>query len=138
MKYLIIGLGNFGRTLAEELTNQGHEVIGIDSSEVAVDALKERIDVAYIMDATDRYALLSLPMDEIDAAIVAIGQSMEHSLRCVAVLKEFKKIHIYARAIDDIHHSILRAMAIDKIFVPESYAARIIASRLDDSTHEIV
>lgn len=30
MKYLIIGLGNFGRTLAEELTDNDNEVIGIE------------------------------------------------------------------------------------------------------------
>lgn len=34
MKYLIIGLGNFGRTLAEELTDNDNEVIGIDNDEM--------------------------------------------------------------------------------------------------------
>lgn len=138
MKYLIIGLGLFGRTLAEELTDQGHEIIGIDSREFAIETIKERIAGAYIMDASDRYALMSLPIDEIDAVIVAIGQSMETSLRSVAALKELKINNIYARAIDEIHYAILQAMAIDKIFIPESYAARIIASRLDEATENIL
>ena len=43
MKFLIVGLGNFGASLAEKLTNQGNEVIGIDSSMAKVDALKEKI-----------------------------------------------------------------------------------------------
>ncbi len=43
MKYLIIGLGNFGASLAEKLTTQGNEVIGIDTSMNKVDAFKEKI-----------------------------------------------------------------------------------------------
>ena len=30
MKYIIIGLGNYGGVLAEELSVLGHEVIGVD------------------------------------------------------------------------------------------------------------
>ena len=125
MKYLIIGLGNFGRTLAEELTDNGNEVIGIDNDERVVEEIKDRISLAYIMDATETYALKALPLDEIDCAIIAIGQSMEHSLRTVAALKELSVKNIYARALDNTHKSILKAMNIKKIFIPECYAARL-------------
>lgn len=57
MKCLIIGLGCFGRTLAEALTDKGHDVIGVDSNEHRVEEVKDRISVAYIMDATERVAL---------------------------------------------------------------------------------
>ena len=33
MKYIIIGLGNYGHVLAEELSALGHEIIGADISE---------------------------------------------------------------------------------------------------------
>ncbi len=127
MKYLVIGLGNFGKTFAEELTDKGHEVIGIDIDEHRVDEIKNRISVAYIMDATELAALRVLPLDEIDCVVVAIGQSMDHSLRTVAALKELSVRRIYARALDATHESILRAMSIQKIFIPESYAARVFA-----------
>mgnify|MGYP003429762158 CR=1 FL=1 len=127
MKYLIIGLGNFGKTLAEDLTDNGNEVIGIDNDERKIEDVKDRISLSYIMDA-----LRSLPLDEIDCAIVAIGQSMEHSLRTVAALKELSVKDIYARAIDNTHRSILKAMNIKKIFIPESYAARLFSKMLSD------
>lgn len=73
MKYLVVGLGSFGKTLAEALTDKGHDVIGVDSNEHRVEEIKDRISVAYIMDATERMALRELPLDEIDGAIVAIG-----------------------------------------------------------------
>lgn len=134
MKYLVIGLGNFGKTLAEELSDNGNDVIGIDSNEHRVDDVKDRISVAYIMDATDATALRSLPIDEIDCAVVTIGQSMDFSLRAVAALKELSAKNIYARAIDDTHVSILKAMNISKIFVPESYAAKIFAQKISDNS----
>lgn len=130
MKFLIIGLGCFGKTLAEALTDKGHDVIGVDNKEHRVEEVKDRISVAYIMDATERAALRELPLDEIDCAIVAIGQSMDHSLRTVAALKQLSVDKIYARALDSTHQSILSAMNIQKIFIPESYAARIFADNL--------
>ena len=39
MKYIIIGLGNYGGVLAEELSVLGHEVIGVDTNEHRVDAV---------------------------------------------------------------------------------------------------
>lgn len=133
MKYLVIGLGTFGKTLAEELTDNGDDVIGIDSNEHRVDEVKDRISVSYIMDATETLALKTLPLDEIDCAVVAIGRSMDHSLRVVAALKELAVSKIYARAIDSTHKSILRAMNIQKIFIPESYAARIFADKFGEN-----
>lgn len=136
MKCLIIGLGNFGTTLATELTDQGHEVIGVDHLEQRVDDIKDNISIAYIMDTTERSALKQLPLDEIDCAIVAIGQSMGNSLRTVATLKELGVAKVYARAIDQTHQSIMRAMNIQKIFIPEQYAARIFAERLTSAKLE--
>ncbi len=139
MKYLIIGLGNFGKTLAEELTEQGHDVIGIDINEHRVEDIKDSISVAYIIDATERMALKMLPLDEIDAAVVAIGHSMDSSLRAVSALKEFEVKKIYARAIDVTHMYILKAMNIKKIFIPESYAARVFADKfLDNFTKDML
>lgn len=132
MKCLIIGLGNFGRTLAVELSDNGHEVIGIDKNEHCVEMVKDRISVSYIMDATEGLSLKSLPLNEIDCAIVAIGQSMDSSLRTIAALKELSVKNIYARALDDTHMSILKAMNIKKIYIPECYAAKIYAQKIFD------
>lgn len=129
MKYLVIGLGNFGSTLAEEFTHHGDDVIGTDIMEQRVEDIKDRISVAYIMDATDHAALKTLPLSDIDAVFVTIGQSMSASLRAVAALKKLEVQNIYVRAIDSVHLSILDAMSIDKIFIPESYAARIFVNK---------
>lgn len=138
MKYLIIGLGNFGSTLACKLTDMGHDVIGVDNSEHRIEEIQEKITLSYILDATEKAELKSLPLDDIDCAIVAIGQSMDTSLRAVATLKELKVAHIYARALDQTHKSILRAMNIQKIFIPESLAASMLAERFVSNSDEEV
>ena len=50
MKYIIIGLGNYGHVLAEELSALGHEVIGADISSSRVDGLKDKIATAFVID----------------------------------------------------------------------------------------
>ena len=39
MKYLIIGLGHYGATLATELAAMGHEVVGVDGNGLHVDSV---------------------------------------------------------------------------------------------------
>ena len=139
MKYLVIGLGNFGKTLAQTLTDNGHEVIGVDKQTRDIEQIKDRIAFSYIMDTTYPLALRSLPLADIDCTIVSIGQSMDQSLRTVAALKQLKVDNIYARALDTTHQSILEAMNISKIFIPESYAARLFATKFaDNSTEELL
>jgi trk system potassium uptake protein TrkA len=139
MKYLVIGLGNFGSTLAQTLTDNGHEVIGMDIDGHNVELIKNRIALAYIMDATNQLALRSLPLSDIDCTVVAIGQSMDHSLRTVAALKQMNIGTIYARALDSTHKSILEAMNVSKIFIPESYAAKLFADKFTyNSTEELL
>ena len=70
MKYIIIGLGNYGHVLAEELSALGHEVIGADVSAGRVDSLKEKIATAFVIDATDEQALSVLPLNSVDVVIV--------------------------------------------------------------------
>lgn len=131
MKFLIIGLGNFGKTVAEELTDDGHDVIGVDINEHKVDDIKDKISLAYIMNTTEKSALASLPLDEIDYVVVAIGQSLDCSLRTIVALTELNVKNIYARALDSVHYSILKVMGVANIFIPETYAAKVFASNFN-------
>ncbi len=123
MRYLIIGLGIYGSNLAIDLTNMGHEVIGADKDPSLVEAIKDYISTAYIIDSTDETALSVLPLKTVDLVIVAIGENFGASIRTVAILKKLEVKHIYARAIDALHESILEGFDIDRILTPEQRAA---------------
>ncbi|MEG1555304.1 MAG: TrkA family potassium uptake protein [Bacteroidales bacterium] len=131
MKYIIIGLGNYGRVLAEELSALGHEIIGVDQNEHRVNVLKETIAISYILDVEEEAALSVLPLNNVDAVMVCIGENFGASIRVVAMLKKLEVKHIFARAIDATHKAILEAFSIEKILAPEEEAARIFVQRLD-------
>lgn len=123
MRYLIIGLGIYGSNLAIDLTNMGHEVIGADKDPALVESIKDFISTAYIIDSTDEISLGVLPLKNVDLVIVAIGENFGASIRTVAILKKLGVPHIYARAIDNLHESILQGFNIDRIITPEQRAA---------------
>lgn len=123
MRYLIIGLGIYGSNLAIDLTNMGHEVIGADKNPTLVESIKDFISTAYIIDANDEISLSALPLKNVDLVIVAIGENFGASIRTVAILKKLDVKHIYARAIDELHESILQSFDIDRIITPEQRAA---------------
>ncbi len=131
MKYLIIGLGNYGQVLAKELTALNHEVIGVDSDPSRVECVKDSISTSYILDATNEQALSILPLRAVDAVIVAIGEAFGISVKIVALLKKNQAKRIYARALDDVHKSVLEAFEIDMILTPERDAAKALVQRLD-------
>lgn len=148
MRYLIIGLGIYGSNLAIDLTNMGHEVIGADSNPNLVDAIKDTISTAYIIDSTEEVALSVLPLRNIDLAIVAIGENFGASIKTVAILKKLGVKHIFARAADALHRSILEGFNIDRILNPEERAARDLVHEMGlglnveamklDSTHYVM
>lgn len=124
MRYLILGLGIYGSNLAVDLTDMGHEVIGVDNRQSNVDALRDSISSVYRIDVTDETALSLLPINNVDLVIVTIGENFGASIKVVAMLKRMQVKHIYARAIDTLHESILQGFHIDRIITPEQRAAR--------------
>ena len=134
MKYIVLGLGDFGSRLALELTTAGNEVIGADKNPALVEAIKDSIATAFIMDTTNPHSLAALPFKDIDAVIVAIGKDIGASIKTVALLKQNKIDNIYARSIDGIHKSILQAFHLKGILTPEQYSAEHIVQDLDFGT----
>ena len=131
MKCIIIGLGTYGRVLADEMSALGHEVIAADSDASRVEKVKDICDAAFQIDACDELALGVLPLKKVDVTIVAIGSNLGASVRVVALLKKLGVKNIYARANDYVHKSILQAFDIDKILIPEERAARSLVRQMD-------
>jgi len=131
MKYIVIGLGNFGSTLAMELTAMGHEVIAIDKNMSKVDTYKNYITHTICLDATDQLALNTLPLKETDVVVVGIGEEFGASVMTTALFKQLNVKRIIGRAISPIHQKVLEAIGIDQIVRPEQEAAERLAKRLE-------
>ncbi|MDN3608172.1 potassium channel family protein [Kaistella yonginensis] len=130
MKYIVIGLGNFGLSLAEKLTKLGNEVIGIDNNMAKVEAVKEKISHAICMDATDEYTMNGLPFKDTDVVIIAIGEDTGANIMATAMVKKLHPHRLISRAITNIHETILEAMDVQTIIHPEEETAERWAKKL--------
>lgn len=133
MKYIILGLGNFGKALAIRLTELGHETIGVDNNMQKVAQLKDKITHTVCMDCTDKGAVSSLPLKDCDAVVVAIGEDEASSLLTTALLKQLQVKKIIGRVVSDLQRTVLEAMQIEEYVVPEEESAERLAMRLDNS-----
>ncbi|MBV6485226.1 MAG: Ktr system potassium uptake protein A [Flavobacteriales bacterium] len=130
MKYIIIGLGNFGGSLAEKLTQQGNEVIGIDSNMAKVDAFKSKISHTICINSTDQFTMSGLPIKNTDVVIVAIGEDQGANIMTTAVMKNLNAKRLISRAITPLHETVLQAMGVDEIVHPEEETAERWAKKL--------
>jgi trk system potassium uptake protein TrkA len=130
MKYIIIGLGNFGASLAQKLTELGNEVIGIDSSMTKVDAYKEKISHTICMDSTDEFTVSGLPLKDTDVVMVAIGENQGANIMSTAIMKNFEVKRLISRAINPLHEKVLQAIGVDEIVHPEEETAERWAKKL--------
>ena len=85
---LLIGLGRFGRHIAQELNELGHQVMAIDNNEDRVNAVLSYVTNAQIGDSTSEYFLRSLGVGNFDVCIVTIGGNFQSSLETTSLLKE--------------------------------------------------
>lgn len=130
MKYIIIGLGNFGASLAQKLTELGNEVIGIDKNMNKVDAFKEKISHTICMDATDEFTVSGLPLKDTDIVIVAIGEDQGTNIMTTALLKNLEVKRLISRAINPLHEKVLQAIGVHEIVKPEEETAERWAKKL--------
>src|SRR5690606_19262833 len=122
--------GNFGATLAEKLTKQGNEVIGIDSNMNKVTALKDKISHTIRLDATDEQTVVDLPLKNTDIVMVCIGEDQGTNVMVTALFKNLGVKRLISRSINALHENILRAIGVDEIVRPEEETAERWAKKL--------
>lgn len=133
MKFIIIGLGNFGFALAEKLSQQGHEVIGVDKTIDKIEEIKDKITHAICLDCSHQAAVNSLPLKNTDVVIVAIGEDVAGNLLTTALIKKTEVPRLISRSISNIHETILGSMEITEIVRPEVETAERWAKKLTSS-----
>lgn len=136
MKFIIVGLGNFGSSLGIKLTEMGHEVIGVDKWQEKIEAVKDQLTFTICLDSTNPSAMKSLPIEESDVVVVAIGEDEGSSILTTALMKQQNPKRLISRAITVLHHNVLEAMGVDEIIHPEEEAAYRLAKRLE--LHQII
>lgn len=130
MEYAIIGLGRFGSRLALELFNRGGEVLAIDSSKEAVERIKDHVSHTAIADCTDEIAMRDLGVQDVDVAVIAIGEKVETSILATAILRRLGVHRIMTRAVTRMQAQILSEVGAHEVFSLEESMGEQIARKL--------
>lgn len=128
---LVIGLGQFGNTLARALASTGTEVLAVDTNPQHIADIAPFVTEAVQADAMDETALADLAPARRDLCVCAIGDdNREGSIIVTALLRQLGAPRLLARATDDLHGRILTLVGAHEVLYPERSFAERLALRL--------
>ncbi len=127
---IIAGLGRFGSSLATGLYQIGHDVMAIDNNEKRVQDIMGNVTYAVTADATDENVLEELAVKNFDAAVVAIGSSIQSSIMATVLFKTMGVNFIVARANNKLHGETLERIGANLVIRPEEETGTRLAHNL--------
>ncbi len=127
--YVVIGLGRFGSETARLLSEMGCEVLAMDVRSELVQQIANDVTQAVVADAQDKSVLKALGVQEMDCAVIAIGDDLAASVLATMNMKELGIPQVVCKAHDDTHRRVLEKLGADRVVIPEKeYAARLAQS----------
>lgn len=129
-KFAVIGLGQFGMSIARTLADRGAEVVAIDNDLNKVEQIKDDVAYAVALDATDIKALSAQDIQGVDAAVVAIGEDFEALLLATTHVLDLKLKRVIARAANTQQRIILEKIGVKEILSPEETVGKTVAETL--------
>ena len=126
---LVIGLGQFGMSLARTLNEKGFQVIAVDIDQKLVNEASNFATDAICLNAIDEISLAKLSPKDRDLIICSIG-AKEPSILTVALLKQMGCENIIARASETIHARILKAIGAKQVINPEQEYGKRLANKI--------
>ncbi len=132
-RFVVIGLGRFGKKLAIALAMSGAEVIAIDRDRDVIDDIRDQVSHVVRLDSTDEEALKAQGVDKVDVAIIGIGQKgkgFESAILTVVNLRQMGVKLIYARAENPIAGEVFSKVGATDIIYPEIESAQRWAYKL--------
>lgn len=131
---LLIGLGRFGKHMAQKLNELNNEVLAVDINEERVNEVLPFVTSAQIGDSTNEQFIASLGVRNFDLCVVAIGDNFQSSLETTSLLKECGAKFVLARASRDVHAKFLLRNGADKVVYAEKEMAIRMAVRYSSNS----
>ena len=126
---LLIGVGRFGRHIAAQLAQLGHQVMAVDTDEERINEIMPFVTNAQIGDSTNAAFLRSLGVGNFDVCMVTISGNFQNSLETTSLLKELGAKCVVSRAERDVQAKFLLRNGADHVVYPEKQVARWAAIR---------
>ncbi len=126
---LVIGMGRFGRHVAEKMMLLDNEVMIVDIQEEIIEELAPGFTDAHIGDCTSPAILKNFGVRNFDLIFVAIGSNFQSSLEITSLLKELGAPHVISKAGSTVQAKLLKKIGADEVVYPEQEIAEKVAIR---------
>jgi trk system potassium uptake protein TrkA len=130
-RFVVIGLGNFGASVAQALHAAGHDVIALDTDEDAVDAIAPHVTRAAVGDGTRLAMLQRVGAAGADAGVVSTGEDVTASILATMALRDVGVQAVYAKVISLDHARVMTKMGVTETIFPERESALRLATRMN-------
>jgi trk system potassium uptake protein len=129
--FAVIGLGQFGRSVALHLVEQGAAVLAIDVDPERAKLIEARVDAVVVADATEEPALVELGLERMSCVVVAMGlRAKDTSIMVTALLRQRGVRRVVTRATSELHGRVLLAVGAHEIVNPEQEMGARLAHHL--------
>ena len=126
---LLIGVGRFGRHIAMQLSQLGHQVMAVDINEERINDVLPFVTNAQIGDSTNDEFLRTLGIGNFDVCFVTISSNFQNSLETTSLLKELGAKSVVSRAERDVQAKFLLRNGANNVVYPEKQMAKWAAIR---------
>lgn len=128
--FAVIGLGQFGMTLAVTLAESDCDVLAIDDKEENIEEISEKVTYAVKADVREPGILKALGVQNVDVAIIAVAENLEASISATMQAKDLGVPLVVAKSMNSLHGRILDKIGADKIIYPEQAMGLRVARNL--------
>jgi trk system potassium uptake protein TrkA len=128
--FAVIGLSQFGASLARRLEALGHSVLGIEIDAGRAKSIAGDLTETLILDASNEAALDEADIRSYPTVIVAIANDFEASALVTAALKSRGIAEVICMATDHRHRDILLHIGADRVVLPMEESGLRLADEL--------
>jgi len=128
--FAVIGLGKFGMALARELSRLGKQVTAVDTDPAKTREAQSFAHQAFTADATRRRSLVAMGLADVEVAVVSLGEAMDRASMGVLHLHQLGVTQIVAKALTEVHATMLARIGAAQVVFPEREMAFRLAEQL--------
>jgi len=129
-RFVVVGLGNFGSSVAETLHSMGHDVAALDRDPDRVDQMSRSVDRAAVGDGTDIHTLRRLGAEDADAAVISTGNNITASAMTALVMRDLDVEGIYVKVVSHDHARLIQKIGVTEVIFPERDSGVLLGKRL--------
>jgi trk system potassium uptake protein TrkA len=134
--YAVIGLGQFGISIVNELIALGKDVLAIDNDPDQVKRISDVLPTAFVCDSTDEVALNQVEIRDAEYVVIAFGDNLEATILTTVLLKDMGVKHLIVRVDNPQYINIIKKLGAEEIISPQQAAGIALANRIGNEDYK--